>query len=183
MNCKKAQQKIGLFKELTSEEQDAVLSHISECEQCRELAESMKLMNNVLDRISKLSIGPVHSTRLTNRIMAEVNKSDAQSFNLLEWILTCFELRQVKLIMAGVSVILLSLFAIEQTPSSVKANEYSTNSNFNPATLNTRKFQEQLKSYKATEKSKRIKSCRNLFSKPQLSLACQREKNAHFKTL
>ncbi len=183
MNCKKAHQQIHLFKELASEEQEAVLHHISECEQCRELAESMKVMNTVLSRISGISVEPLHSSRLTNKIMSEISKSNTQSFNLLEWILSYIELRQVKLIMAGISVILFSLFALEQIRPPVKANQYSSNSNFNSAILNTRNFQNQLSSYKAKEKSKRIKACRNLFSKPQLSVACLREKNAHFKTL
>jgi hypothetical protein len=183
MNCKKAHQQIHLFTELTSEERDEVLNHISECEQCRELAESMKVMTNVLSRIAVISVEPMHSSRLTNKIMSAINESDTQSFNLLEWILTYIETRQVKLIMAGVSIILFFLFAIEQTRSPVKANQISSNSNFHSAILNTRNFQDQLNSYKAREKSRRIKACRNLFSKSQLSAACLRERSTHFRTL
>ncbi len=182
MNCKNAHQQIHLFKELTSEEQDTVLSHISECEQCRELAESMKVMNTVLSRISGISVEPLHTSRLTNKIMSDISKSDTQSFNLLEWILSYIELRQVKLIMAGISVILFTLFAFEQTRSPLKTNQHSSNSNFTYAVLNAKNFKDQLSSYKAREKSRRIKACRNLFTQPQLSVACLREKNMHFKT-
>ncbi|MEO7988442.1 MAG: zf-HC2 domain-containing protein [Chryseolinea sp.] len=183
MNCKRTHQQIHLFTELTREERDEVLNHISECEQCRELAESMKVMTNVLSRISIISVEPMHSSRLTNKIMSEINKSQAQSFNLFEWILTYIELGQVKLVMAGVSLVLFSLFAIEQTRSPVKANQYSSNSDFNSAILNARNFQDQLSSYKAREKSRTIKACRNLFSKSKLSVACLREKSSRFKTL
>ena len=183
MNCKKAHQQIHLFAELTNEEQKQVLHHIAECEQCKELAQSMKLLNNVISRISRVQAEPSNSFQLTNKIMLEINKQGKQPFNLLEWFLAYIDLRPVKLVMAGVSVILFSLFAIEQTRAPQNIKQYSYDSDVGSSILNAKDFHDQLNNYKAKQKAKKTKACKKMFSNPQLTIACLREKNAHFKTL
>lgn len=185
MNCKNANQKIHLFTELAEGERELVLHHISVCKQCMELFESVQTMNIAMNRISKFPLEPSDSFRLTNRIMNEINTTSHQPFTVLDWFIYNFELKRVKLTMAGVSVLLTFLFGLEQIQVSRNSSQYSAEVNATSQTtiLNARKFQDQLNVHKRSEKAARLNECKNPFKSRYLNVACLREKNAHFKTL
>ncbi|HPM29220.1 MAG TPA: hypothetical protein PLJ60_02695 [Chryseolinea sp.] len=186
MNCKKAHRQIHLFTELTSEEYDQLLNHINECEACMELAESMKLMTNIVNRISQVEIKPLNSAQLTGDIMSGISKSEFQTFNVLNWILSYLDLRQVRFTMATVSAMLIILLVVEQSKPTQFQSQYSsqvTTHSLKTTILDTQNFQHQLQNYKATEKFKLLNSCRNPFNESRYTAACLREKNERFKTI
>ena len=185
MNCQKAHKDIHLFAELTKDEQTQVLNHIEKCEQCRELNESMRLMNSLVNRAAKVKLEPANHFQLTNRIMLTINEQDHQSINLLDWVLSCIELRQVKLAMAGISVLLIFLFGIELNQPVQGPSPYSSQiaTDSKTSILNARKFQDQLNKYKSSVGQTSMLGCKDPFKVSQYNVACLREKIVHLKAL
>lgn len=185
MNCEKANKQLYLFTELTDHERDQVIQHMAGCMQCKELAESLEQMNDVIVRIRKVAAEPTDSFVLTNKIMSEVRTSDHKPFRLYETFLRFIESNQVRWTLVGVSMVLIFLFALEQTKSSETKRMYSVALpvSSNTTILNAKNFQTQLNRYREIKKADRKKDCKDSFKTSQLNVACLQEKVARFRNL
>ena len=181
MKCKKTHRQIHLFTELTDQERAEVLNHINQCKECMALAESMKFVNNIIQRSANAPIDSSNLAQMTNRIMSAIDTPEAQTLHLFEWVWRFIELRQIKWSMAVISFFLISLLVTEQFQVFLKTNPNSlTQNSSNGIVLNPIGFQSALNKHKQTTRFKLLSSCRVPFKSSQYTAECLREKYKSF---
>ena len=177
MKCRDAHKQIHLFTELTNLERDQVVAHINECQECRELFESAQRMNNIVRRAAGVVAEPIDSFKLTNRIMERVRGPHQQSTSVIELVSSSLESKSVKWVLATISLVLISTWAIELMPAPLNSSRYSVLPNkFIGGTILDRKiFQDELNKHKESERFKRYNSCKDPFRAAQYTIECLKE--------
>lgn len=159
MNCKKAEEHIYLYNELTTDERAVVDAHLHICIGCRTLFQEQQVVAETI-KMRKVKHELRDPVALTQRIMAQVeeekNKVVIGWFGVQQFLST----PALRYTLSGVSFILIMFFAIEQnetTDITQAATVLSTSLVQTEATLNTSAILQAVQSNRiAEEKSKSV---------------------------
>ncbi len=112
MNCRRMEEKIYLYTELTSSERNLVDEHLTQCVACSKLAQQLFHSQAILKNAANHKPELRNPQALTQRIMNAIEKEESQSiFSLLtDYLDNIF----VRYALRAVSVFLISFFVYEQ---------------------------------------------------------------------
>lgn len=120
MNCRKLEEKIYLYKELTSSEKKIVDEHLNQCDNCRRLAGQLYSSQGLIHMAARHKPEMINPKPLTNRIMSAIEKEKDQSFfsQLISYLDNSF----FRFAISAASVILISFFVYEQQPTNLRSS-------------------------------------------------------------
>lgn len=112
MNCRRMEEKIYLYKELTSSEKKRVDEHLTQCVACSKLAQQLFHSQEIIKNAANHKPELRNPQALTQRIMNAIEKEESQSiFSVLTDYLDNIFVRNA---IRAVSVFLISFFVYEQ---------------------------------------------------------------------
>ena len=120
MNCKKLEEKIYLYNELTSSEKMIVDEHLNQCDNCRRLARHLNSSQALINIAARYNPEMKNPGPLTNRIMNAIEKEKGQSF--FSQLTTYLDNSFFRFAISATSVFLVSFFVYEQQPTNLRSS-------------------------------------------------------------
>lgn len=182
MSCTEIEKQIVLFTELTGDEQAKVLAHLSSCKNCSEFFESVRYINNLVLKASKVNLELEDSFLLTNNIMARIETEESNRRSLFDTLFPKFEFTYVKYAMATLSFLLIVSFGIEQMESPT-VNEVASGNPSKKVVLNRKTFQEELSKSKAVVHLILANNCKSPFNITKVNQDCLKQRMAIYKEI
>jgi hypothetical protein len=131
MNCREAENRIYLFRELSEKEKREVDQHIANCESCRLILQSTQRIDLLLKRANNIRVQPRNPELLTQRIMTSIKKREAHQ-TLLSTFIQYVESHFVKYSFAALSIFLVAVFVKEYSQKEVFLHKNLTVKQGNP---------------------------------------------------
>lgn len=158
MNCKEAERRIYLYRELTSREREETEAHMASCPACRELGARVSDERKMLADLMRAPHVAPDPLRLTQRIMSRVEQTRSEKVFVIGPLNFIAVGNTLRYAMAVLSVMLIATFisdysATPETTSSFTASEADK------SRLNSSSFLEILKEKNKTESSSSVYHC------------------------
>jgi predicted anti-sigma-YlaC factor YlaD len=120
MNCRKTEEKIYLYTELTSSEKKIVDEHLQHCDACRMLARQFFQVHEVVKKAARHTPELRNPHSLTQHIMMAI-ENEKSRFSFSAWF-DYMDNLFVRYAISAVSVFLISFFVYEQQAADVSAS-------------------------------------------------------------
>lgn len=110
MNCREAEKRIYLYKELTEIERQEVDQHLKSCSGCNQAFDRMKSLQTILNT-QKADIPPLpNEAAMTRRILEAVSKVQKEKSSVLRTFFSVPIIKPLRYGMAGLSLLLILTF-------------------------------------------------------------------------
>ena len=147
MNCKKAERRIYLYRELTPRQREETDRHMASCASCRQLSarinQEREMMREILSRPQPLP-DPV---RFTQSVMREIAKSQQKKVSAFHFLYAFIFSNPVRYGMAALSMLLVVAFMAEHNTRPVSQNSFGNQAGVK-IEMNSASFYEALKEEK-----------------------------------
>lgn len=170
MGCKNFEENIYTYQELSADEKKLTDAHLTTCASCAALFEEVKAAELLIEQVAKQEVAPPNAARLTSGIMSKISVDKVNRVSIFTELL----LVRARIVLTGLSIVLLVSFAIEFLQDTAQFKTTQSLVVDNSVVLNSKIFRDNFSQGKV--KHRLFADCGSPLKLGQTYLDCVRSK-------